>query len=128
MNYPQTVSVTLLAGTVAVGTAQSVVLKVPTDALGGGITVVEAGVCSRRAIAAGSIPMFNLVYGGTDSAVDGTIAASSTAAFTAGTIKSMTVTPTFVDASYYVGWEVMGTAVSASEEYITGWFSYLPGR
>ena len=128
MNFPQTVSTTLFAGTISVGTTYAVVMKVPTDAQGGQITVLSAGVSSRAAIAAGSSPDFSLVTLSTAAAVNGTIATFASGAFTAGTPKAATIADADAgDATYFIAFKVMGTAANVDNNHVTGWFNYVPG-
>ena len=115
-------------GTIAVGTTYAVVGRAPSDAQGGGITILNAGVCSRNAIAAGSAPLFTLVTCGTSSAPNGTIGTMAEEAFTAGTVKSFTITDGFVDASEFVAVKVAGTVLNAAQIFITGWYQYVMGK
>ncbi len=128
MEYPNIVCTSLLGGgTMNVGTHTVYAMKTPSNAQGGGCTVIDAAVTSGSAIGAGSIPMFDLVYANSGGTILGTIGNSSTAAFTAGTPKAITVTETFVDAGYYIGWKVKGTAVSADKTFVSATFTYVPG-
>ena len=72
-------------GTVAAGTARSVLLKVPGTAIGGGISLVSAAYSANAAIAAGSAPAFKLVTLTSTGAVIATIGANGSAALSAAT-------------------------------------------
>jgi hypothetical protein len=130
MEYPKTSNVTLLCGgTLAVGTSIIVAMKAPTDALGGGFTVVEACYSSGSAIAAGSAPIADLVLLGTGGALAGTIGTIAAGAFSAGTPRCFGLTSTvFVDAGQYVGWQLKGTAANANALWLTGFLNYVPGK
>src|SRR5574343_602732 len=84
-------------GTLAVGTVILPIMKIPADSFGGGITITSVAVASANAIAAGSAPLYTLLTLGTNSAVNGTIATIAEGAFTAGTVKPMTIANAFVD-------------------------------
>jgi hypothetical protein len=122
------VNVALGGGTVAVGTTYAPAFKVPTDANGGGITILAAGVASQFAIAAGSAPVFELVYLGSTSAIAGTLGTCAAGAFTAGTVKELTITTAFIDAPYYVAFKVGGTAVNGDQLCANGYITYVMGR
>lgn len=115
-------------GTLALGTANALAFMVPTDAIGGGITITAVGVQSRAAIAAGSAPLFTLVSLGTNSAINGTIASVAEGAFTAGTVKALTISTAFVDAGYGVAFKCAGTVVSADQMFINGFIQYVMGK
>lgn len=121
--------VTLLAGgTLTVGTVNKLAFKVPSDANGGGITILSAGVCSAGAIAAGSAPVYELVTLGTNSAINGTIGVWTAGAFTAGTVKELTITTAWVDAPYYVAFKESGTVANGSMLFVNGYVQYAMGR
>jgi hypothetical protein len=131
MNYPNPICTTLYAGgSIAVGTAYLPAFKCPSDALGGGLTVVEAGIASREVIAIGSSPTFELVKLNSASLPNGTIGTVAAGAFTAGTVKALTIDTdsAFVDAGEHVAWKVMGTAVNAAQVYLTGYVNFVPGK
>jgi len=118
-----------LGGTLAVGTSNIFGFWVPTDAVGGGITVTRVAYSSDKAIAAASAPNFTLVSLGTNGAVNGTIAsATGSAAFTAGTPRAGTISTAFVDASYGVAVQWAQTAANADISYITAAIQYQMGK
>ena len=123
------VCVNLTNGTLAVGTSNVVAFFVPTDAVGGGITVTKVGYASNDAIAAASAPVFTCVSLGTNSAINGTIATSTgSVAWTAGTLKAGTLSTTFIDAGYGVAFTRIQTAVNGDIPVVTGFVQYLMGR
>lgn len=115
-------------GTIAVGTTYALAFKAPSDAVGGGITVLAAGFASPSAVDSGSAPTFELVTLGTNSAVNGTIGTIAAGALTAGTVKAMTITSAFVDADYFVAFKKICTAVNGDQIYLTGYVQYQMGR
>lgn len=123
------VSVALIAGgTLAVGTVNKFAFKAPTDANGGGITVIDAGVCSAGAIGAGTAPLYTLVTLGTNSAINGTIGTWTEGAFTAGTVKGATISDGFVDGGYMLAFKEAGTVLNPDQLYVTGFVQYKMGR
>lgn len=116
-------------GTLAVGTSNIFGFWVPTDAVGGGITVTRVAYSSNAAIAAASAPNFTLVSLGTNGAINGTIAsATGSAAFTAGTPRAGTISSEFVDAGYGVAVKWAQTAANADIPYITASIQYVMGK
>jgi hypothetical protein len=115
-------------GTIAVGTAYDLAFKVPTDDIGGGVTIVAAGISSRLAIDSGSAPVFELVTLGTNSAVNGTLGTVAAGAFTAGTVKALTITSDWAESPYYVAFKNMGTAANGDQTYINGYIQYVMGK
>lgn len=129
MNEVMNVSVALISGgTLALGTINKFAFKVPTDANGGGITVLDAGVCSANAIAAGSAPLYTLVSLGTNSAINGTIGTWTEGAFSAGTVKNATISDGWVDGAYMLAFKEQGTVVNASQLFVNGFIQYKMGR
>lgn len=122
------VNVNLANGTLAVGTSNVFAFKVPSNAVGGGITVTHVDYVSDIAIAAASAPVFTCVYCGTDSAIDGTIATSTgSVAWTAGTVKMGTLSTTFIDADNYVMITRAQTAVNGDFPIINASIQYVMG-
>lgn len=124
-------SVTLIAGgTLAVGTVNKFAFKAPTDDFGGGITVVDACVCSASAIGAGTAPLYTLVTLGTNSAINGTIGTWTEGAFTAGTVKNATITAAnaWVDGGFMVAFREAGTVLNPVQLYVNGYVQYKMGR
>lgn len=118
-----------LGGTLAVGTSNILGFKVPSDAVGGGITITDVRYSSNAAIAAASAPNFTLVSLGTNGAINGTIAsATGSAAFTAGTPRAGTVSTPFVDADNYVAVKWAQTAANADIPLITASVQYQMGK
>ena len=115
-------------GTIALGTNYALGFKAPSDDVGGGLTVVAAGVASRLVVAAGSAPVFELVTLGTNSAVNGTIGTVAAGAFTAGTVKGLTIVDNWVDNDEFVAFKVMGTAVNGDLAFINGYVQYQMGK
>jgi hypothetical protein len=116
-------------GTPTVGTSNIFAFWVPTDALGGGITITRVAYASNIAIGAGSAPNYTLVSLGTDSATNGTIAtAIGSAAFTAGTPRVGTVASAFVDGAYGVAIQWAQTAVSADYPVLNASIQYVMGK
>lgn len=125
-----TVTVPLVNGAMAVGTSNVLAFFAPTDATGGGITILRAGVSSSVAIAAASAPQFALVTLGTNSATNGTIGtALASAAYTAGTVRHLSLASApFVDAGYGVAFARYQTATNADVPIVTGYIQYVMGR
>lgn len=91
------------SGTVAVGTIHNYAFTVPSDAVGGGITITKWGICSDVAVGSGSAPTYDLAigYNGTIGAT-GTIGANGAQALTAYKANDGTISTAFVDAGYDV--------------------------
>ena len=111
------------SGTAAVGTAFYPVFWVPTDALGGGVTITKVSYVSPRGAAIASAAQPTLVSCGTAAALaaNATIcAALGSAVWGAGTVRDGTISTAFVDAGYLVAVKFAQTAANADEaEYIT---------
>ena len=110
------------AGTTAVGTSVVLIAKAPTDALGGGITVLDAFVMSPDTIATGSAPTVRILRYSSGAVVEGTIGSQTagTGGWTAGTPKTFTISDPFVDAGEYIAIEFAGTAANAGTAYTQG--------
>lgn len=90
-------------GTVATGTVFNYAFTVPSDAIGGGITITKWGICSDVTVGSGSAPTFDLVVGKNGTiAATGTIGANGAQALTAYTCNDGTISTAFVDAGYDV--------------------------
>ena len=123
------VSVPLIAGgTAALGTVYKLGFKVPTDANGGGITVLAAGVASPAAVASGSAPLYEVVTLSSSSVVSGTIGTVAAAAYTAGTVREMPITDSWADGGEFVAFKELISAVNANQLYLTGYVQYKMGR
>jgi len=116
-------------GTLEVGTTNIYGFKVPSDAVGGGITITDVHYASNEAIAAASAPVFTCVYLGTDSAIEGTIATVlASANWTAGTVRIGTLSTTFIDADKYVAFTWDQTEANADEPVINASVQYVMGK
>jgi len=92
--------------TTAAGTF--LVWKCPDDAIGGGVTVLEAFVCGSGTITSALYTMTDV---GTP-AISGTIVASAAATVAAGIPLELTVADAWVDGGEWVGFNVSaGTAL-----------------
>lgn len=128
MSEVHNVNVALCNGTLAVGTTNIFAFKVPSDAVGGCITITHVDYASNAAIAAASAPVFTAVYCGTDSAIDGTVATSTgSVAWTAGTVKMGTLSTVVIDADNYVMIKRAQTAANADYQVITASIQYVMG-
>lgn len=124
----QSITARLWQGTIALGTSWLPVFRVPSGATGGAITIIEAGVVSLTAIAAASAPTFELVTFGTNSAPNGTAGTlTADTAYTAGTVRTLTISTAAVQPTYWVGWKVKGTAVNADTIQVNGYITYVMG-
>lgn len=124
-------NVALANGTLAVGTTVIGAFKVPTNAIGGGITLTSVLFWSQSAIAAASAPVYELVGLGTACAVAGTLtSALASAAFTAGTARVGTISTAFVDPDTYsyVGVQWKQTAANAAEPILSCSIQYVMGK
>jgi hypothetical protein len=118
-------------GTIAVGTAIHPFYKAPADAKGGGITITEAFAVSTTALAAGSAWNFELVTmsSGAQAALNGTVGTlAAGSAWTAGTVRSITISDGWVDGGEYVGARLIGTAVNGDSHGLTVFFNAVMGR
>lgn len=118
------------SGTSAAGTANYIAFWAPTDALGGGVTITKVAYSSPLAVNVASAAQPELVTLGTNSAINGTIApALGSVAWTAGTIRSGTITNAFVDAGYGVAvkWAQPTSANNDENVYIAN-IQYVMGR
>jgi hypothetical protein len=119
------------AGTVAVGTTYSWVAKAPADAKGGGYTILEGGVITNATNAAGSAPQFRVLKYAAAGTVTGTIVATQvpgTAALTADTPSTFTISNGWVDGGEYIVVERGGTAVSATSAKQEIYLNAVMGR
>jgi hypothetical protein len=124
----QSISTNIWQGTIAVGTAWIPVFRVPSAATGGAITVIDAGEVIKNAVAAASAPTFELVTFGTNSAPNGTVGTlTADTAYTAGTVRTLTINTAAVQPTYWVGWKVKGTAVNADTIQAFGYITYVMG-
>lgn len=116
-------------GTLEVGTTNIYGFKVPSDAVGGGITITDVHYASNEAIAAASAPVYTCVYCGTDSAIDGTVATVlGSANWTAGTVRIGTLSTTWVDADNFVMFMWAQTEANGDEPVINASVQYVMGR
>jgi hypothetical protein len=119
-------------GTLAVGTTNILGFYVPSDAVGGGITITKVDYASNVAIAAASAPVFECVNLTSAGALAGTIATVlASAAFGAGTSRVGTLatsTGVFVDAGQAVAIRRLQTAANADTSVITAAVQYVMGR
>ena len=95
---PVIAGTTAQCGTIDVGTVQILAFPVPTDALGGGITITQAYAHATGTIAAASAPQFDVVTlssaGGT---IIGTICAFGSVSYSGGVPKVGTISDAWVD-------------------------------
>jgi len=82
-------------GTLAAGTVRTPIMKLP-GTIAGGITLINAAYSSETAIAAGSAPSFNLVTLTTTGAVIATVGANGSAALSAGTPVTGTISTRWI--------------------------------
>lgn len=123
------VCVPLSNGTSAVGTTNIVGFYAPSDAVGGGITIVKVDYASNAAIAAASAPVFECVTLTSAGVISGTIATVlGSANWTAGTSRVGTLSTVFVDAGQAVAFKRANTAVNADAPIITAMVQYVMGR
>ena len=129
MNGVYNVNVTIaLGGTLVAGTTDIYAFSVPTDALGGGITITQFGVLTHAAIGAGSAPAITLLSCSAAGVVNGTIGTKGSAATTAGTLASGTITSAWVDGTYLVKVRHTQVAASADACYANVAVQYKMGR
>jgi hypothetical protein len=128
-------SMSFMGGTIPVGTVVPLLFQAPTDDQGGGITVISAFAMSPDTIATGSAPTFRLLRYSSAAAVEGTIGSQTlgTGGWTAGSVKSWTISDAFVDESEFIALECGGTAANAGTAYtngvrIVGAINYITGR
>lgn len=122
------VNISIPYGT-AVGTSVHMMLPIPGTAFGGGITLARARYCSNVAIGAGTSPAIRLVTMTSAGAIIATVGANGSAALTAGTPITGTISTYWIPGTVgylglQVGHEVSGEnnfpALSASVEYFYG--------
>lgn len=117
-------------GTLPLGTTLIYAAQAPTDALGGGITVVGVNYSCGSAIEAASAPIYTVVKttaGG--STVNGTVATVlGSAAWTAGTTRLGTLSTVFVDGGECLFVRAAQTAANANEPKVTCVIQYKMGR
>ena len=119
----------LPGGTLAVGTTYIYALSAPTASIGGGITVVGVNYGANAAIAAGSAPNITLVKKTAAGVVNGTIAtATGSAAFTAGTTRTGTLSTVFLDAGEQAHVMWAQTAANADTPGVNAVIQYVMGR
>lgn len=113
------------AGAISNGTRP--LFKVPTDAEGGGITILSAEVCQGGST---NSSLILVTLDSTGTTVNGTItttAVGGTASpFAANTPKAWTITTPFVDAGYYVGLKE-GNVAAANAACLVS-IKYLMGK
>ena len=122
----------VLGGTGAVGTTQVLALSLPGTSLGGGVTVTKIAYMSQAAIAAASAPQYTLVSLDSSSNIIATIGtATASAAWTAGTVRSITVTAAnaYVSGTVsYLAVKTAQTAANSAQMYVSGNIQYVLGR
>lgn len=129
MNQVMNVCVPLGNGTSALGTTNIVGFYAPSDAVGGGITIVKVDYASNEAIAAASAPVFECVTLTSAGVISGTIATVlGSANWTAGTSRVGTLSTVFVDAGQAVAFKRANTAVNADAPIITAMVQYVMGK
>lgn len=129
MHNVNNVCVNLLNGTLPVGTSRVLAFKVPSDAIGGGITLTSCQFASNAAIAAASAPVYELVNLSSTGAISGTLTTVlGSANWTAGTPRTGTISTAFVDADNYVAVQWKQTAVNADTPVISAVIGYLMGK
>jgi len=119
-------------GTILAGTFNYPALRAPSDANGGGITIVSAQSFSGTAgDGAGSALKVTLHRYSSTYVLEGTIASAAPAAgsaWPAGTPSAYTISDEYVDASEYVVVNVIATAVSASVNERGVLIQYMMGQ
>jgi len=117
------------AGTHAIGTANYIAFFAPGQTVGGGVTITRVTYSSPLAVAAASAAQPTLVTIGTNSAINGTIAAAlASAAWTAGTIREGTVSTAYVQYAYGVAVKWGQTVANGDENlYLTN-IQYFMGK
>jgi len=116
-------------GTLAVGTTYLFGMRAPSDANGGGVTVVGVDFASDSAIAAASAPVYEVVKTTSAGVINGTAATVlGSAAWTAGTSRVGTLSTVFVDATEQLHVCHKQTAANADTPRITCVIEYVMGR
>lgn len=129
MNQVMNVCVPLGNGTSALGTTNIVGFYAPSDAVGGGITIVKVDYASNEAIAAASAPVFECVALTSAGVIAGTIATVlGSANWTAGTSRVGTLSTVFVDAGQAVGFTKKQTSVNGAIPVVTAMVQYVMGK
>jgi len=117
------------AGTVAAGTFVAPIMKIPGTAHGGGIYLVSADYSSPIAIGAGTSPVIRLVTLTSAGAVIATVGANGSAALTAGTPITGTISTPWIAGT--VGFLALewGHEIAANNNMaITACVNYYLGR
>lgn len=125
----QSINLSIPYGT-ALGTSVALVMPIPGTADGGGITLVKAAYCSNVAIGAGTAPVIRLVTMTSAGAVIATIGANGSAALTAGTPITGTISTAWIPGTVgYLGLEV-GHEVAGPNNYpaLSAAIQYYHGR
>jgi hypothetical protein len=128
-------------GTIDAGTLAMPVFRVPTDALGGGITILDGRAVANSTMAVGSCPNFLLGTCGTGATISfgaaiasnylGTVATSG---FTSLVEQTWTITTPFVDAGNHVVINAGAPLANAGTFYangkivVKGYISYVMGK
>jgi len=130
----KTIPFSVTLGSLAVGTVVKCLFKAPTNALGGAITVIEAGASCDDTIATGSSVVLNLLRYSTAYAVEGTLGAGlGSTGWTAGTLKEWTISDAVVDADEFIVLKVAGTVANPGTAYtneqmaFSGYVTYVMG-
>ena len=127
------VNVTLIAGgTAHLGTTNIIALALPGATYGGGITVKKLDYMSPAAIAAASAPQYRLISLDSSCNVIATIGtATASAAWTAGTVRPITLTAAnaYVSGTVsYLAVQWIQTAVNANQLWVGANLQYVMGR
>src|SRR5512139_478571 len=126
-------SIPLLASVGTLGGPQSnsiPLFRIPGTAYGGGMTIVRWDYSTNVAIASGSAPAVRLVTQTSANAVIATICANGSAATTAGTAVSGTITTAWISGTVgFLACEyTQATYGGSSPAYLNLNIQYYPGR
>lgn len=131
--YTTSVTIPLLAAAGTLGGPQSnaiPVMRIPGTAYGGGINIVRWNYWTNVAIASGSAPAVRLVSQTATNAAIATLCANGSAATSAGTAITGTVTTSWVPGTVgYLGCEyTQATYGGTSPAYMVVSVQWYPGR
>ena len=114
--------------TSAVGTTKYLAFFAPTTAVGGGVTITKWGVTSGSAVGSGSAPAFSLITTTSAGVVNGTVGASGSVSYTAGTPVAGTVSTAFVTQGYGVMLRLEQDQVCPQTLFLNGYVQYVMGK
>jgi len=117
------------AGTTAAGTSNYLAMIIPGTSYGGGINLVKWNYGANKAVAAGSAPAVNLITLNATGGTIGTICANGSAALSAGTPVTGTITTAWIPGTIsFLAVQVCHDAYAATDVALNVSLAWFHGR